>query len=361
MTDRSSSSRSRARTPRQSGVVSVAVIVALLGAARAAKGQALDVVHAFVPGAGIAFPEAALIQFSDGTFYGTSAGGGAYGLGTVFTITAGGVVSIRYSFQGIALSEFGNGAAPQAPLVLGNDGNFYGTTNGPLSGPNLTAFKMTPDGVVTRLILSTTTFPPTGPFIQATDGSLYVALEQTGLGQIDSLPAGRVATLPIPTPGQTVGIMGPLAQAADGNFYGTSSRGGALDQGTVFRWNPTGTFAILHEFAGGADGANPRSIIQGADGNFYGVTQAGGTFSAGTLFTMTPAGTVTVLHAFTGGTDGTAPSAPLIQATDGHFYGVVSGGAANQGVIFTMTTDGTFTVVPDPAVTAGCLEHRGAT
>src|SRR5713226_7871777 len=103
MTDHLGSLRSRGRTGRRCGVVRSVVIVAvtLLGAARAARGQALDVVHAFGPSAGVAFPQAALIQVSDGTFYGTSSGGGAFGYGTVFKVTADGVVTILYSFQGI--------------------------------------------------------------------------------------------------------------------------------------------------------------------------------------------------------------------------------------------------------------------
>src|SRR5207245_6715403 len=105
----------------------------LLGGARAASGQALEVVHAFaasMPDA--AFPEAALIQVGDGTFYGTSSGGGAYGQGTVFKVTADGLVTVLHSFQQTMASPCdGDGAAPQAPLVWGNGGSLYGTTNNP--------------------------------------------------------------------------------------------------------------------------------------------------------------------------------------------------------------------------------------
>jgi uncharacterized repeat protein (TIGR03803 family) len=86
-----------------------------------------------------------------------------------------------------------------------------------------------------------------------------------------------------------VGIMSALAQAPGGDFYGTSSRGGAFNLGTVFKWNPSGTFAVLHDFAGEADGALPHSIILGTDGNFYGTTEAGGSAGLGNVFQMTPA------------------------------------------------------------------------
>jgi uncharacterized repeat protein (TIGR03803 family) len=98
---------------------------------------------------------------------------------------------------------------------------------------------------------------------------------------------------------------------------------------------PAGTVTILHDFTGGTtDGANPfAALIQATDGNFYGTTtRGGGVFNCpnpldpthtdcGAVFKMTPSGTVTVLHAFTSGTDGALPHASLIQATDGNFYG----------------------------------------
>src|SRR6266849_4411669 len=116
-------------------------------------------------------------------------------------------------------------------------------TGHPNANNPVTVFRMTSDGALNVLLHSWSVFPPTAPLIQATDGYLYVVLEQTGLGGIESVPSGHHALLPIPTspPEFTVGIMGALVQATDGNFYGTSSRGGAFDQGTVFRWSPTGT------------------------------------------------------------------------------------------------------------------------
>jgi uncharacterized repeat protein (TIGR03803 family) len=114
MTKRSSSSLSHVRRPRRCGVVIAAVIAtfALLGAARAARGQALDIVHGFAPSTDPAFPEAALIQVSDGTFYGTSSGGGAYGLGTVFRVTADGPVTVLHSFSGTVDNFAQTGTGP---------------------------------------------------------------------------------------------------------------------------------------------------------------------------------------------------------------------------------------------------------
>jgi uncharacterized repeat protein (TIGR03803 family) len=59
-----------------------------------------------------------------GTLYGTTSAGGASGLGTVFKMTASGVVTSLISFDGT------NGATPVASLLAANDGNLYGTAAG---------------------------------------------------------------------------------------------------------------------------------------------------------------------------------------------------------------------------------------
>ena len=51
-----------------------------------------------------------MIQGTDGNFYGTTAGGGAFGAGAVFKVTPAGVESILYSFAGGGA----NGATPQS-------------------------------------------------------------------------------------------------------------------------------------------------------------------------------------------------------------------------------------------------------
>ena len=98
-------------------------------------------------------------------------------------------------------------------------------------------------------------------------------------------------------------VLSALIQGTDGDFYGTTSTGGAADAGTVYRMTPTGSVTVLHEFAGGsADGATPlAALIQAKDGNFYGTTNAGGAANLGTNYRMTPGGSVTILHHFAGG------------------------------------------------------------
>jgi uncharacterized repeat protein (TIGR03803 family) len=70
-------------------------------------------------------PEGGLVMDAHGNLYGTTSGGGAHGLGTVFEYSpSSGVMTTLYSFGGL------DGAAPQAGLLIGADGNLYGTTQG---------------------------------------------------------------------------------------------------------------------------------------------------------------------------------------------------------------------------------------
>ena len=117
-----------------------------------------------------------------------------------------------------------------------------------------------------------------------------------------------------------------LIQGSDGNFYGTTTLGGASNAGTVFRVTPAGEFTTLYAFAGGVGGQTPLGLVQGSDGNFYGTTTLGGAATTrdnpgyGTMFQVTPTGEFTLLYSFVNGNDGANPSL-LIQGSDGNFYG----------------------------------------
>ena len=105
-----------------------------------------------------------------------------------------------------------------------------------------------------------------------------------------------------------------LVQGTDGNFYGTTSGGGAygiptctsgiglVGCGTIFKMTPGGMLSTLYSFCAQTncpDGADPiAELVQGADGNFYGTTAAAGTDGCGTVFKITPAGALTTLHSF---------------------------------------------------------------
>jgi len=197
-----------------------------------------------------AYPQGTLVQAKDGDFYGITTYGGAHkgetypgnsGYGTIFKITTNGALTTLVSFNST------NGAHPFAGLIEGRDGNFFGTTRWGGAHGKGTVFRMTPDGALTTLFS-----------FDGTNGAWPVA---------------------------------SLFQGSDGNFFGTTETGGigyngtpAYGNGTIFQISPNGTLTTLM-FFNGTNGANPHgALVQGRDGNFYGTTTHGGANGAGTVF-----------------------------------------------------------------------------
>jgi uncharacterized repeat protein (TIGR03803 family) len=315
--------------------------------------QALTVLHSF-NGSDGQLAESALVQGTDGNFYGTTALGGDNHKGTVFKIDATGNLTTLHSFSGFP----NDGATPIAGLVQGSDGNFYGTTA--LGGMFYqgTLFRITPAGAVTIVhsfsgLLGDGSVPM-GGLVQTTDGSLFgtTALGGThSMGAVFRTALGIVVTLHSfsGSPVEGANPTAKLVRGSDGNFYGTTVRGGAQNRGTAFKISALGSFTMLHSFNGApSEGANPvAGLVQGSDGNFYGTTGLGGGHYLGTAFNMTPAGGLTTLHSFTGSSgEGASPLAGLVQASDGNFYGTTAlGGAHFLGTLFKITPAGNLTTL----------------
>ena len=262
------------------------------------------VLYSFAAAPGDGTNPEVLTQGGDGNFYGTTFGGGANNLGTVFRLTPDGVETTLYSFAG------GSDGAGGQGLVQGSDGNFYGTTSRGGAGDSGTFFKLTPQGVETVL---------------------YSFADASDVAADGAIPSGQ------------------LVEGSDGSFYGVTSYGGLMISGTndlyggtVFKVTSAGMETVLHRFDG-ADGVSPvGGLIQGIDGNFYGTTSFGGT-----VFKITPEGFTTTLYAFSALIyDGVGPLAQLMQRSDGNFYGTASGGGKNEGgAVFRVTPGGVETVL----------------
>jgi uncharacterized repeat protein (TIGR03803 family) len=298
-------------------------------------------------------PFSALVQGTDGNFYGTTAAGGANGDGTVFKITASGALTTLYSFGGT------DGANPYSGLIQGTDGNFYGTTYYGGANNDGTVFKITPSGVLTQLY-SFCSQPncadganPMASLIQATDGDLYGTtlyggpnICQPGCGTIFKITtSGALTTVHSFAIHDGFNPYGGVIQATDGNFYGTTEFGqGVSGLGTIFKMDAGGTLITLHSFVH-SDGALPlASLLQGADGDFYGVAPCCGAYDDGTVFKITSDGTFTVLQSFDGN-DGDYVNGPLVQAPNGNFYGTSDEGGAftYYGTLFQVTPSGVIT------------------
>jgi uncharacterized repeat protein (TIGR03803 family) len=309
-------------------------------------------------------PTAGLIQDDAGDLYGTTTGGGGWLQGTVFKVTAAGVETVLYSFGSNGSTD---GALPEVGLIRGSDGDLYGTTEAGGAFNRGTVFKVTDAGIETVLYSfsghggqtgSMDGASPQASLIQGTDGTFYGTTSLGGAydkGTVFKITAAGVETVLHSFSGND-GLSGStdgaipaaaLVQASDGNFYGTAS-GGNYMEGTVFKITADGTESVLYSFTGGGavtgstDGAGPTgALVQGSDGKFYGTTSAGGTSGAGTAFKITRDGIETVVQNFnasglTGGSmDGKNPAAGLALGNDGNFYGTtMSGGAYNKGSVF---------------------------
>lgn len=191
-----------------------------------------------------AYPEAALVQAVDGNFYGTTTEGGTNNAGTVFRINAAGALTSLYSFTG-----GDDGYFPSGALVQGADGNLYGTTQ--YGGTNNveyegdgTVFRMTTNGALTTLVSfnGANGAYPEAALIQGNDGSFYGTTYQGGAGYgtvFKMTTTGALTT--VVSFGGTNGAypQSGLVQATDGNYYGTTYAGGLYNEGTVFRLGPT--------------------------------------------------------------------------------------------------------------------------
>lgn len=302
----------------------------------------LTTLYSFGNGADGGYPSSALIQGTDGFLYGVTSGGGTNGgYGTVFKITPAGNLTTLYCFNGT------DGNFPRGRLVQGSDGNLYGTTIKGGTNDLGTVFKITPAGDLTTLYCFNGTdgfYPYAGP-VQADDGYFYGTTEGGGAkdwGTVFKITAdGKLRNLYSFSNGADGG--GPFAAlvwGGDGHFYGTTASGGTNHSGTVFKINRAGRLKTLYRFSGGTDGANPEgTLVRGSDGNFYGTTSYGGAYGWGTAFKITPAGTLTTLHQFSNDADGGIPYGELIQGADGSFYGTAWTGGTNgvDGTVFKLS------------------------
>ena len=247
-------------------------------------------------------PSGNLIQATNGNFYGTAPSGGAQGNGVIFEITPSGQETILHSFNASANDGYG----PSSGVIQASDGNLYGTTPGYGANVNTSfgaVFEVTLSGQETVLYtfkgpaVSDGQLPEAG-LIQGGDGNFYGTTSEGGVasGTVFKLTPGGVETvLSNFNAGGATSVNGyspisSLVQASDGNLYGTNSLGGANNDGTVFQSTPQGATTLVYAFGANAgDGSNSQAnLIQASDGNFYGTTHAGGAHGYGTIFKITP-------------------------------------------------------------------------
>ncbi|MBK8839755.1 MAG: hypothetical protein IPO30_13915 [Hyphomonadaceae bacterium] len=300
----------------------------------------------------------AIADGGDGYLYTTSTAGGTRGYGTVFKF------STTDSKPPIVLYNFDltHGAGPQGGLTRGRDGNFYGTTyKGGKYGVG-TIFSITPTGALTVLwdfrngkvvpvpvgrlpteqekLDAAGSYPVSAPVLvgdvwygvtSSANNQQYGVVYQISGGQYHALYQFKAADVAA-NGNFAVGLsVGP-----GGSLFGTTLKGG-LGWGTIFQVRGTGV-SVLHKFD--AASAQSMGVIQGQDGFLYGTAFKPNT-SHGLVYRLKPqTQAYTVIHAFNG-IDGSGPVAGLTQASDGMLYGVTKyGGVDGKGVVYRLKPDG---------------------
>jgi uncharacterized repeat protein (TIGR03803 family) len=277
-----------------------------------------------------------LIQGSDGTLYGTTQTGGAFGSGTLFRIDTGGTgFNVLYDFDGTS-----SGAVPTGRLLLAKDGYLYGVTAWGGAGGAGTCYRILPDGSDFTQLCSFGVVGgtyPTGGLIQASDGNFYGTTSTGGTyddGTVYQLVVTKVGRFVVTQLNvlanfdwSTMG-MNPyyeLLQGSDGMLYGTADWGGAQGAGTVYKLHTDGSgFTVIANLSSGWPtdvGEDPAALVQTSDGTLYVAALTGGFWGYGTIFSLQTDGSgLTDLHDFDSGSDGTWPWG-LVLAPDGNLYG----------------------------------------
>lgn len=191
------------------------------------------------------FPTAAMVQATDGNLYGSTDFGGTYNRGTIFSITTTGTFALLHTFN--------KGINPEAgPLIQGVDGNLYGTTYTGGAYRQGTVFRMTPSGTLTYMHsfcaqTGCTDGDKPDALVLGSDGNFYGTAGGGGDQNVDY--AGTVFEI---TPTRSFNTLynfcaqtgcsdgagaAGLIQATNGNFYGVTGVGGTDDYGTVFEFS----------------------------------------------------------------------------------------------------------------------------
>ena len=321
------------------------------------------------------FPTGPLTKGTDGKYYGvTNGGGGNADAGVIYRITSAGAYEKVAQFSGF------NAAAPQGRLALGNDGNLYGVAAYGKNGKGV-IFKVTPAKVLTILkdldtnggigeIAGFGNLRPEAGLVKGPDGSFYgttVGGGTSGAGVAFKITPGGTYT--VITQFAAAGLAQPngLVLGSDNNFYGTTQKGGTNNVGVFFQLTPTGDLTALASFTGTTGVAPYGELIENGTLTFYGATYLGGANDSGTVFEATvgagPSGTITKKADFSQAT-GTRPVVGLTLGTGGDMFGTTPSGGVNfQGAAFKLTTGGTITTLTsfgfpngarlDPGLTAG--------
>jgi len=279
-------------------------------------------------------PIGILTQANDGTLYGATYLGGANNQGSVFKITTAGKYTLLYSFHDVAGSD---GINPWTGVVVGTDGNLYGTAQGGTHGSGV-LYKVTPTGTESVLYNFCSVsgcadgFFPQTPIMQHTNGKFYGSVESGGA---NGLNGGVLFSLDMglqPFAGLVIwqGAKGKTVQILGQGFTGT----------TKVSFNGTSaTFAVV------SDTYLTATVPAAATTGFVTITTPTATLTSNRKFFVLPA--------ITSFTPASGPVGTVVTITGNNLKGatkVTFGGV--KVTSFSVTSDTQITAtVPTAAVT----------
>lgn len=243
--------------------------------------------HDFNPATEGQNPNGELYHATDGKYYGTARFGGSGQSGTIYSITSDGTLEVLHNFEGTA-----NGQFPYGGIVKTDDGTLYGTTVSGGAYGNGVFYSLSPDGTYTVLYSFFSYFDggsPEAGLTKAANGKIYglnaVGGSYNGGSLYEYDPETQALT--VLHHFQTSEGQAPKSRLmlhSDGNLYGTTTTG-ANGGGSIFRYTGEGQFEMLHALDPGTDGSMPAgSLAEDEQGNLYGFCQQGGQFGMGTCF-----------------------------------------------------------------------------
>ena len=318
--------------------------------------QTQTTLYAFTGGNDGGIPQAGLVADAKGNLYGTTDSGGSAGVGVAFELSppkkgaTAWTETVLWTFTG------GNdGGNPTGALILDSAGNLYGTTTEGGTGVVGTVFELSPSGKKwTETVLYNFTGnndggEPYGKMLLGSDGNLYGTT--AGYGQNNY---GTIFKLTAPGGGGTWsfsllhafagGTDGEvprdgLIQGPDGTLYGDTA-GFDTSYGNVFSLQTDGSaYTVLWNVAGGQGytGNGPwQTVALDSSGNLYGATLADGKSASGEVFELSPPAAgkkkwkATVLHVYQANAKGQVAYTTVLVGTDG-LYGTTYGAAGQSG------------------------------
>jgi uncharacterized repeat protein (TIGR03803 family) len=372
-------------------IVSLAILTPRNGAAQA---PAYAVLYSFQGSPDGSQPAGGVLLGNDGSLYGATYAGGTNQCYNGSVVSCGAIYRLsaetETSWKETVLYNFGgaDGASPNANLVFSGAGSLYGTTAGGGSGGAGTIFQLTPPSLASGHWAEAVLYNfsgyysqneyPNGPVYVGGDGVLYTTTQGSPAQGVGAYLGAVNALAPPAASGgawkeyvinrfSDGGVLGgargaqPLSGVVseDGALFGTTWSAGdvycsVFGCGVVYKLTPPATHGawtetVIYTFTGPPDGAFPQALLTvGPRGVLYGTTTYGGSGACvgdagvfegcGTVFQLTPpetgggSWTESVIHTFTGiDGDGANPAASVTVGPDGVLYGTTQTGGSDTG------------------------------